>query len=105
MDEPRPYLAEWWPRVGATLLDGLIVFAAAVAVGLVADAAGGDNSGAATFWIGGLLIAAAYVGGTMSRKGPRNGQTFGKQTAGIRVVRDDGRPVGIGLAIGRDLGL
>ena len=27
MDEPeqRPYLAEWWPRVGATLLDSVIV--------------------------------------------------------------------------------
>ena len=23
--EPRPYLAEWWPRVGATLLDSVIV--------------------------------------------------------------------------------
>ena len=25
--EPRPYLAEWWPRVGATLLDGVIISA------------------------------------------------------------------------------
>ena len=102
--EPRPYLAEWWPRAGATLLDIAIIFALAVVVGLVVDSAtGSDDAGAATFWIGGLLIAAAYIGGTMSRKGEHNGQTLGKQAAGIRVVRDDGRPVRIGLAVTRDL--
>ena len=33
MDEPqqRPYLAEWWPRVGATLLDGVLITVASLA--------------------------------------------------------------------------
>src|SRR5262245_54574625 len=106
MDEPRPYLAEWWPRVGATLLDGLIVFVRVVCAGRIGDGpSGSDGAGAARFWIGGLLIAAAYIGGTMPRKGKHNGQTLGKQVADIRVVRDDGRPMRFGLSVARDLGL
>ncbi len=39
----------------------------------------------------------------MLRPGEGNGQTLGKQLLGIRVVRDDGEPVGLGTALGRDL--
>jgi hypothetical protein len=38
----------------------------------------------------------------MTRKGERNGQTFGKQAAGIRVVRDDGEPVTLGTVASRE---
>ena len=41
----------------------------------------------------------------MARKGEHNGQTLGKQAAGIRVVRDDGRPIRLGFAVVREVGL
>ena len=39
---------------------------------------------------------------TSARPGVRNGQSWGKQLAGIRVVRDDGRPIGMGYALARE---
>ena len=38
MMEPRqdpPQLADWWPRVGATLLDGLIIWGLSIAAVIV----------------------------------------------------------------------
>jgi uncharacterized RDD family membrane protein YckC len=107
MDEPkqpRPYLAEWWPRVGATLLDGVIVSALAVVLAIVVAAVGGDDDATgAALWLGWLLIGSAYVAGTLSRRGKHNGQTLGKQAAGIRVMRDDGRPIRLGLSVLREV--
>jgi uncharacterized RDD family membrane protein YckC len=40
-----------------------------------------------------LIGSFAYYFVTMARSGANNGQTFGKQIMGIRVVRDDGQPV------------
>ena len=45
-----------------------------------------------------LIAACTYYTGLTARKGEYNGQTFGKQAAGIRVVRDDGRPIRLGFA-------
>lgn len=41
-----------------------------------------------------LLVGCLYAPLLMARRGARNGQTLGKQTMGIRVVRTDGEPVG-----------
>src|SRR3954468_21052397 len=107
MDEPkqpRPYLAEWWPRVGATLLDGVIVSGLAIVLAIVVAAVGGDDDATgAALWLGWLLIGSAYVAGTLSRRGKHNGQTLGKQAAGIRVVPNDGRPVRLGLSVLREV--
>jgi uncharacterized RDD family membrane protein YckC len=106
MDEPqqRPYLAEWWPRVGATLLDAVLIsgmsFVLAIAVAI---AGGSDDTTGTVWWIGWLLIGSAYVAGTMARKGSHNGQTWGKQAAGVRVVRDDGRPIRLGFGVLREV--
>jgi uncharacterized RDD family membrane protein YckC len=104
--DERPYLAEWWPRVGATLLDWLIVWAIFIGVAIAAAIAtapfGGDGI-SAVWWLIAAVIAIAYTCGTMSRKGLHNGQTLGKQAAGVKVVRDDGRPVTIKTAFGRDI--
>ena len=51
-------------------------------------------------WFG---LASAYVCGLMARNGEHNGQTLGKQAAGIRVVRDDGRPITLATAFVRDV--
>ena len=103
MTEPhdeRPYLAEWWPRVGATLLDLLIVGAMSIGALIVAAIIalapfGGDerHRRAGVAAADAVVLAIAYFAGPMARKGAHNGQTLGKQAAGIRVVRDDGRPV------------
>jgi uncharacterized RDD family membrane protein YckC len=108
--EPRPYLAEWWPRVGATLLDAIVITAMSLGCLIVAALAltpfGGDGDIAGPVWL--LLtaiVAITYHGGLNARKGANNGQTFGKQAAGIRVVRDDGRPIRLGFALAREIGL
>jgi uncharacterized RDD family membrane protein YckC len=104
----RPYLAEWWPRVGATLLDIVVVwaiwFVALIAVALVTLPLGiADDLGGGLWTILYLVLAVLYSCGTMSRKGRYNGQTLGKQAAGIRVVRDNGTPMTFGPAFVRDV--
>jgi len=75
-------------------------------VAIVVDAVGGSGDAAgASLWLGWLVLWAAYAGLLMSRKGAHNGQTLGKQAAGIRVVRDDRRPIRLGLAALREVGL
>jgi uncharacterized RDD family membrane protein YckC len=106
MDEPqqRPYLAEWWPRVGATLLDAVLISVMSLVLALVVAAAGGsDDTAGGVWWIGWLVLGSAYVAGTMSRTGVHNGQTIGKQAASVRVVRDDGRPIRLGFAVLREV--
>jgi uncharacterized RDD family membrane protein YckC len=104
--DERPYLAEWWPRVGATLLDFLIVWALVVGLAIASAIAtapfGGDGLGA-VWWLVALVVAVAYTGLTMTRKGLHNGQTWGKQAAGVKVIRDDGQPVSFKTAFLRDI--
>ena len=60
--DERPYLAEWWPRVGATLLDLLIVWAlsvvAIIASFMVAAPFGGESDVGAPVWL--LVWAQAH---------------------------------------------
>ncbi len=46
-------------------------------------------------WLGYVLIV-------MSRAGAHNGQTFGKQAAKIRVIRNDGKPVDLRTMVLRE---
>lgn len=100
-----PY-AGWWSRVGAALFDLLVISipAAVLALALFGSAAAAfgadDDFGAVTLIVGliayvGLLVAALilYAPLLMRRGGARNGQTWGKQLAGIRVVRTNGVPM------------
>ncbi len=56
----------------------------------------------------GLIIAVVILFGIfyapllMARGGPNNGQTLGKQVAGIRVVHESGQPMDFGKGIIRD---
>ena len=102
-------LAGWEYRLGATLLDFLIVGAAGFVLGFILGlilgigfvAAGSeDDTGLniAANVIGivvGFAVYAAYTGALMTRDGARNGQTVGKQVLGIRVIRVDGEPVAL----------
>ena len=103
-------LAEWWRRVVAAIIDGVIVSVVAsllliplVLVGLSVD----TDGGAVAFWAGLLvflllLVIASflYAPVLMART---NGQTIGKMAVGIRVVRANGRAVEFGWAFLREV--
>ena len=100
-------LASWWSRVGAQLLDALILTVAVVLLILliVLGFAVNDVLGIILAVLVGLAIVALYVGYGgyfMARDGERNGQTLGKQIVGIRAVRDNGQPFDIGSGIVRE---
>jgi uncharacterized RDD family membrane protein YckC len=99
----RP-LASWGIRFGAWFIDLLIVAipATIIFLALIAGAIGADDGSDASVWVwvGSAivstlvfaLIAMIYAPATMARDGAHNGQTWGKQLVGIRVVRDGGEP-------------
>ena len=98
--------AGWWSRVGAALFDLLVISVPAVILAIVvfgsatAAFSADDDAGAVTLIVGliaylGLLLAALilYAPLLMRREGANNGQTWGKQLVGIRVVRTNGVPM------------
>jgi len=104
--EGRP-LASWGSRVGATLIDWLILIVPmAVVVGLVVLVAFSSDVGAVAL---GVFSGVAYLVGVflyapvlMARSGSANGATWGKQIVGIRAVRDVGQPFDFGSAVLRE---
>jgi len=106
---PGVELASWGRRVGATLLDGLVLFdallvlvAPGVAVGILTNSGG---SGVAIGLLGGLVwvvVTVVYAPYFMQRLGARNGQTLGKQWVGIRVHRLDAQPTRFGYGVLRE---
>lgn len=89
----------WGARAGALILDGLII--GVIAVVLLAITGIGGFLGL-LMW---LAVSVAYHALTMTRSGEHNGQTFGKQAANLRVVRDDGQPITFTTAALREGGL
>lgn len=87
-------LAGWWSRVGAAILDGLIVGVPIAAITFAVDP------------LLGIVLAATasltYYPLLMIRDGDANGQTLGKQVVGIRVVLDSGEPFTYGPAALRE---
>ena len=89
-------LADWWTRAGAYLLDQLVIFGIAMIAAVVALLVAG-SSDERTVRI--VVYAVAVAGGvlypslSMARRGARNGQTWGKQAVGLRVVRTNGEPI------------
>ncbi len=103
-----PPLASWGSRVGAALLDGLVLLGVGIVLfvpAIVAFVAGSDVAGVILVLLGGLgyLVAALlYAPYFMARPGEQNGQTLGKQWLGIRVVRNTGQAVEIGYGFLRE---
>jgi uncharacterized RDD family membrane protein YckC len=103
-------LAGWWSRVGAALIDGLIVgvVAALIMVPLGIGAASTDSDTGAAAFIGAAIlsigvfaiVALLYAPLMMSRT---NGQTVGRMAVGIRVVRAKGEPMTFGFAALREI--
>ncbi len=90
-------LAGWWQRVGATLLDTLIVVVPIVVIAVAVDPALG--------LLGGVAASLTYYPLLMMREGPGNGQTVGKQVVGIRVVRESGEAFTYGPAVLREFAI
>jgi uncharacterized RDD family membrane protein YckC len=101
-------LASWGSRVGATLIDWLILLVPAIVltVIVVAIAAGSDTGAIVTGILGFLaylVVLFIYAPVLMSRGGACNGQTWGKQMIGIRAVRDNGQTMSFGWAALREI--
>ena len=108
------YLAHWWPRVWATLLDGLILAPVNITLALSfhlftvthqLDVNGTSVPRLETHPFVFLLFALVFVLYTViltCRAGEHNGQTLGKQKLGLRVIRNDGKPVDIKTAFVRE---
>jgi uncharacterized RDD family membrane protein YckC len=109
----RYQLAGWWSRVGATLLDGLIVsvgaliilaaFGSIFSVGFFAS----EETGVASLVVGLMLavvaiaiVALLYAPLMMDRT---NGKTLGRMALGIRVVRANGQRMTFGWAMLREV--
>jgi uncharacterized RDD family membrane protein YckC len=109
----RPALSGWWRRVGAAVLDGLIVGigAAVLFVAITAPFSIGffanDTVGVVALLVGALLavgcvavVAFLYAPLLMART---NGQTLGRMAVGIRVVRAGGQPMTFWFAMLREV--
>jgi uncharacterized RDD family membrane protein YckC len=109
----RYALAGWWSRVGATLIDGVIIgigallilalFGSVFSVGFFAS----EETGIVSLVVGLMLAAVAiaivallYAPLMMSRT---NGKTLGRMAVGIRVVRANGEPITFGFAMLREV--
>jgi uncharacterized RDD family membrane protein YckC len=112
--EGKP-LASWGSRVGAQLIDWLVLLIPAVIlfIVVVAGAVGisGDEDASTAAAIGAVILYVVLISAVvllyapllMMRQGERNGQTLGKQMLGIRVVRNNGQTMGFGWAALREV--
>jgi uncharacterized RDD family membrane protein YckC len=109
----RRVLAGWWSRVGAALVDGIIIgvgglvlviaITAPFSIGFFAS----DGVGIVAVLVGLLIavlctsiVALFYAPALMART---NGQTLGRIVTGIRVVRANGVPIDFGFAMLREV--
>jgi uncharacterized RDD family membrane protein YckC len=106
-------LAGWWSRVGAQLIDGLIIGVGALLLVIAITAPfsigffANDGVGIISVLVGLLLavvcvsiVALLYAPALMART---NGRTLGRMATGIRVVRANGQPIDFGFAMLREV--
>jgi uncharacterized RDD family membrane protein YckC len=105
----RP-LASWGSRLGAWLIDFLILLIPIVILAVLVFGGASDDGSFGAWVVASILyvllfavVVLLYAPLLMIRDGERNGQTLGKQFVGIRVVRDSGEPFGFGAAALREV--
>ena len=105
----RP-LASWGSRLGAYLIDFLILLIPIVILAVLIFGGATDDGSFGAWVVASILyvllfavVVLLYAPLLMVREGERNGQTLGKQFVGIRVVRDNGEPFGFGAAALREV--
>jgi uncharacterized RDD family membrane protein YckC len=101
----RSDYASWGRRVGAYLLDALVIAVPFIVIIVIALLAGNPEEDDGTWGIIGiaylLTIVAPFIYFTVMQ-GRESGQTLGKRWVGIRVADDStGRSIGYGRAFGR----
>jgi uncharacterized RDD family membrane protein YckC len=89
-------LADWGRRFGAQFIDGIVISAVYFALASVTGTTDKNIGMSIVLW---LLAITAYAAGMLTYN---NGQTFGKRVMGIRVVREDGKPIDLGFAAYRE---
>ena len=98
--------ADWGERTGGALVDLTIAFAlfvAGIVLGSIAISAGDWGVAVGVLLIvAGTLAATLYAPLMLSRQGAANGITIGKRAAGLRVLRNDKRPIGFWLGVLRE---
>jgi uncharacterized RDD family membrane protein YckC len=109
----RYELAGWWSRVGATLIDGLIVIVGALLILLLFGSVfsvgffGGEDTGVVALVVGLLLASVAIAIAALLyaplMMGRTNGKTLGRMAFGIRVIRAGGQPMTFGWAMLREV--
>jgi uncharacterized RDD family membrane protein YckC len=84
--------AGFWIRLGALIVDSLVVSVPVWAVGLLltGDLTGFDNAASIVEWLYGIILPVIWMG-----------YTVGKRCCGIRIARIDGRKVGLGTMVMR----
>jgi len=96
-----PKFAGFWIRLGAYLIDSIIITVASVVIGFVGALGFGASEGASALAsLAAIVLAVLYW--IIPVAGPKQA-TFGKQMLGLKIIRVDGQPVGGGLAFGRVL--
>ena len=87
---PRADLATRGTRLGAKLIDGVVLFVVVFAVVMAGSAAGSTGAEQYGSWMLAVLVLAfALVLGVQAWLLHRHGQTVGKKILGIRIVRGD----------------
>jgi len=106
----RYVLAGWWSRVGAAIIDGIII--GVVALVLLAIFGVGFASTDSDTGTGGLVVAAFISGLAFAvaallyaplMMAKTNGKTLGRMAVGNRVVRAKGQPMTLGWAMLREV--
>ena len=93
--------AGWGKRVGATLIDVLIVVPAYIVAG-IGQGIGGGAGGLIT--VIGYLAAIAIFVWNVCLQGGNTGYTIGKGVLGIKLIKEQtGQPIGAGMAFVRQL--
>jgi uncharacterized RDD family membrane protein YckC len=95
-------------RTGAAFVDlgiSVAVLVAAIWIAILLFAAGGTGPIVAGILVivGGIAAALLHTSLLMARKGERNGQSIGKQALEVRVVTNEGEPVGLGTCLVREV--
>jgi uncharacterized RDD family membrane protein YckC len=104
-------LAGWGTRLGAYLIDLLVLLIPIGILGVLIVGGLVDDDSSVGGWVAASILWALVAGVVvllyapllMMRQGARNGQTLGKQVVGIRVVRDSGEPMSFGWAALREV--
>jgi uncharacterized RDD family membrane protein YckC len=99
---PAVQYASWIQRVGAYLLDDLVIVPFYIVIAIIGAAS--DST------VASVLAVIVYIAGAVTSiynrwfLGGRTGQTWGKKVVGLRLVSEEtGQPIGAGMAFVRDL--